>query len=425
MIFRVHLSNFYSIRDPLDIDLTISEIVPENGERFAEIFSESKYRAPKVVSLWGPNATGKSNLLRALSFVSWFNQTSFNFPPNSALPCHFFNTDTKRNEPMEIGVEFSGPINLEGAPDIKAGPQCRYAYKLVLDKGPKSENKSIGATPGGFADSQPTNVKYEALFYWPPHASRRLKVFERDENGSVSYGRHFDLSGFEKPLKNILRPNASVISTLVQLKHKPSEVLRYLAGQVSSNILLELVQHQDHQWAQYYSQNSELLAALNREIQRLDLGIVEVKFDPPTQTQPFGRASFFHAGLAAPLPSSSESHGTRQFVAIFPIIAAALQNGGVAVIDELDSSIHPLILPEILRWFYDPKRNPKNAQIWFSCQNVSLLRELAKEEILFCEKDKEGVTTIFGLSSIKNIRRIDNYMSKYLGGTYGAVPHIG
>ena len=110
---------------------------------------------------------------------------------------------------------------------------------------------------------------------------------------------------------------------------------------------------------------------------------------------------------------------------IFPFLFIALQNGGVAVIDELDTSIHPLILPEILRWFYDPVRNPRNAQIWFTCQNISLLRELTKEEILLCEKDNLGGTSVFGLSSIKSVRRIDNYMTKYLGGTYGAVPHLG
>jgi AAA15 family ATPase/GTPase len=52
--------------------------------------------------------------------------------------------------------------------------------------------------------------------------------------------------------------------------------------------------------------------------------------------------------LSDPLPIQLESHGTRQFIRIFPMIAQALQIGGVAVIDELDQSIHPSILPEII-----------------------------------------------------------------------------
>jgi hypothetical protein len=326
---------------------------------------------------------------------------------------------------MKIGIEFSGPADLEN-PDNPS--QCRYAYQVTLGRG-RTENRpatttGIALTTGSVLESQPTKVLNETLCYWPSHASRRIKIFERSESELNSVSRAFGLRGYEKPLKNILRPNVSLISTLVQLGHRPSIALRGLASQVAFNILSERSEFNDMAIAQHYSQNAEQLAALNREIQRLDLGIVEVTTQKDA-TAPFHRIAFIHSGLATPLAAASESHGTRQFARIFPFLFVALHSGGVAVIDELDTSIHPLILPEILRWFYDPVRNPKNAQIWFTCQNVSLLRELAKEEILLCEKDNLGGTSVFGLSSIKSVRRIDNYMIKYLGGTYGAVPHIG
>ena len=57
------------------------------------------------------------------------------------------------------------------------------------------------------------------------------------------------------------------------------------------------------------------------------------------------------------------------------------------LLDEMDASIHPIVLPEILRWFHDPKRNPANAQLWITCHNASLLDTLVKEEVLFTEKD--------------------------------------
>ena len=103
----------------------------------------------------------------------------------------------------------------------------------------------------------------------------------------------------------------------------------------------------------------------------------------------------------------------------------ALETGGVAVLDELDSSIHPMLLPKILRWFYDPERNPHDAQLWMSCQNASLLEDLIKEEVLFCEKDRSGRTQVYGLRDIQSVRRTDNYYRKYLSGAFGAVPQIG
>jgi len=63
--------------------------------------------------------------------------------------------------------------------------------------------------------------------------------------------------------------------------------------------------------------------------------------------------------------------------------------------------------------------------LWFTCQNTYLLNELAKEQILFCEKDSKGRTAAFSLRDIKSVRRVDNYAKKYLGGAYGAVPHVG
>jgi predicted ATPase len=134
---------------------------------------------------------------------------------------------------------------------------------------------------------------------------------------------------------------------------------------------------------------------------------------------------FEHRGLDYQLPLHLESHGTRQFLRVFPAIHVALETGGIAVLDELDLAIHPLVLPEILRWFIDPRRNPHGAQIWFTCQNAAILDFLDKEEIFFCEKDGRGRSIVYGLSDVQDVRRADNFAKKYLGGRYGAVPRFG
>jgi hypothetical protein len=71
---------------------------------------------------------------------------------------------------------------------------------------------------------------------------------------------------------------------------------------------------------------------------------------------------------------------------------------------------------QVWRWFHDPERNPRNAQLWMSCHNVTLLDELIKEEVYFCEKDSRGRTRLYGLQDIQAVRRNDNYYQKYLGG---------
>ena len=406
MIHLLRVKNFYSFRDEVEIDLTYGAPAPEYPGQLAPIYQSSGIFAPRVVGVFGPNASGKSNLLRAISFVSWFIQNSFAMlQPGMPLPCFRFNTRETQESPIEITIGFCAPTNL-GPPSEDSRVYSRYEYSITLDGGTQ----------------QPTRVAKESLFYWPPGA-RRSRVFEREAK-LVQASQAFHIRGYTRPLSSVLRPNASLIATLVQLGHAQSITLRDLAQAVYFNIFFERVEFVELQIAQQYFNDKQLIESLNREIQRLDLGIKEINFAKP-EGQNFAVANFVHVGLSNPIPGNLESHGTRQFVRIFPLISAALKTGGVAVVDEIDSSIHPFVLPEIIRWFYKSKRNPKNAQLWFTCQNPYLLTTLAKEQIVFCEKDYSGSTTAFGLTSIKAVRRQDNYVDEYLSGAYGAVPHVG
>jgi hypothetical protein len=405
MLHRLEIANFYSVRDPQVIDLRVSGHAPPETGRAAPLWVGANERAPKVVVLFGANASGKSNVLKALSFLSWFVRESFRAAPESFMPYQRFNDETSREQPTHLGVHFAGPADLERAMDPGVA-QCRYAYEVSL---------------GGPAN-QPPRVLSEALKYWPPHAGRQVRLFERDEKGVVSAGKEFGLSGFRQAVEKVLRPNASVVSTLAQLKHPIGTLLWQTAGLIQSNILIEKQEINDDAIARYYAANPKQLEVLNKDIQSIDLGVRSIRIQPGTN----GPIAWFeHRGLATPLPVHLESHGTRQFVRIFPLLNQALETGGIAVVDELDLAIHPIVLPEILRWFHDSGRNPRDAQLWMTCNNASLLEDLVKEEILFCEKDDLGRTKVYSLRDVQAVRRNDNYYRKYLGGVYGAVPRLG
>jgi hypothetical protein len=405
MLHRLEIANFYSVREPQVIDLRASGHASQEPGRTAPLWAGAAERVPKVVVVFGANASGKSTVLKALSFLSWFVRESFRAPPESWMPYRRFNDEQAGNSPTHLAVHFAGPADLERAsePDVA---RCRYAYEVSL---------------GGPGD-QPPCVLSEVLKYWPPHAGRQVRLFERDEKGGVSGGKEFALGGYRQALEKVLRPNASVISTLAQLKHPLATHLWHTAGLIQSNILIEKQEINDDAIARYYASNPKQLELLNQDIQRIDLGVRSMSVQSGANGP---MALFEHRGLATPLPVHLESHGTRLFVRIFPLLNQALEMGGVAVVDELDLAIHPLVLPEMLRWFHDSQRNPHDAQLWMTCNNASLLEELAKDEILFCEKDDQGRTTVYGLRDVQAVRRSDNYYRKYLGGVYGAIPHIG
>ena len=179
---------------------------------------------------------------------------------------------------------------------------------------------------------------------------------------------------------------------------------------------------QDQPIINFLGQAPELLGLLSRELGRIDVGVEAMRM----QETPNGLVPMFrHSGLQVEMPWMLESHGTQAFIKMFPMLTITLSQGGICVIDEFDASIHPLVLPEIISWFYDGGgRNKLDAQLWFTCHSVSLLDGLTKEEIIICEKDRQGRTRAHSLMDVK-VRRDENLYRKYLSGAYGGVPQLG
>ena len=403
MIYKVEIENFFSIRESQTLDLRASAHAPADTDRLFECWRDSDERGPKVVAVIGANGSGKSSLLRALSFASWFLQSSFGFAPNNQLPYEPFNDKSSLDSPTRLKFWLSGPQTIDAVVQDDM-PECPYSYELVFD------NANNGKVVG------------EGIFYWPSSTGRRTRLVERFEDGTVKAAQVFGLAGYKQALEKVLRPNASVVSTLVQLNHPIATAIAGSVSTVRSNILLGKIEFDDGLVLREYIDRADIVERLNQEISRIDVGVRAVEI---TSSNEGPRVSFRHEGLTLPMPFALESHGTQEFLKLFPLISDVLTTGSIAIIDELDAAIHSMLLPEIIRWFHDPDSNPHNAQLWTSCHNVSLLEELSKEEVVFCEKDWSGRTEIYALGDIKGVRRDDNYYRKYLGGVFGAVPRLG
>jgi len=405
MIRRLEIENFYSIRETQVIDLSIGERVPEEEGRFGHLRDGSGVRVPKTVAFFGANASGKSNVLRALAFLGWFLVESFSLLPDAPLPVVRF-ADGNR-EPLRIKVVFDWFADLTSLdPEhLKKIDFAQYVYEL-----------KIGDIPG-----RSMVVLSEELRFLPPTGKSR-NIFKRESNEEVQSSSSFPLKGLSHVIA-MLRPNVSMTSTIAQFaEHAPTIGLLAWARRFTSNILLEREMPDERNVTKYYAEHPDSGKALHEVLGRLDTGIKSMLL---VQTADGLQPAFVHQGLERPLSLHFESEGTRQFFRIYPNIWQALQLGGIAVVDEMDSTIHPMLLPEILRWFYDPEINKHQAQLWISGHSASLLEELKKEEIFFTEKDEQGHTKVYGLKDIEAVRRVDNFYQKYLGGVYGAVPRIG
>lgn len=141
------------------------------------------------------------------------------------------------------------------------------------------------------------------------------------------------------------------------------------------------------------------------------------------------KVNFGHSGSQGKivfLPFETESSGTQKILSLLGPVLAAIEYGGIAVIDEIDTSLHILVAMRLVELFKNTSINDKGAQLVFTTHDTNLLScgKLRRDEIWFAEKSREGETHIYPLSDFKT-RNTDNLEKGYLQGRFGALPFMG
>jgi uncharacterized protein len=123
---------------------------------------------------------------------------------------------------------------------------------------------------------------------------------------------------------------------------------------------------------------------------------------------------------------AEESTGTMKLVGLAGIVAQALDNGSVIVMDELDKNLHPLLTRMIIGLFHNPAFNQKNAQLILSTHDISLIDNtlFRRDQIMFIDKDISGKSSVRRLSDFTGISRVKQLEKWYMAGMFNAVPAI-
>ena len=126
------------------------------------------------------------------------------------------------------------------------------------------------------------------------------------------------------------------------------------------------------------------------------------------------------------LELSDESDGTRKLMSIAPAVESVLANGGVLLVDELETELHPTLVNFIIAKFQSKKTNPNGAQIIFTTHDTELMSMelIRKDQLYFVDKDTDtGISELYSISDF-GTRTTENIRKGYLLGKYGAIPNI-
>lgn len=377
----------------VDVDLTLGRKVTMT-DWMAEVPTGA--RVSKLIAVIGPNGGGKTALLKPVAFLGWFISQSFQQPPDATIPVasHF----ASQNEPTEFECTFDFENKL-----------WRYVLHCTPDR-----------------------VLHEALYL---KRERFGYVFIRDWD-AVAKAYKIKQQDFGLPAAEArkVRQNVSFIAWAAQFDVPLAK--RMVGPAIVTNVNVLGRVPMDYQEvldaAQYFRENPEHLKMMNRLLSDWDLGLSgvelkEIAVDDPKEPSrklwiPFGRHR--NRGAEYQLQFAHESSGTQGAFVLLSKLLWALAIGGVAVIDEFESDLHPHMLEPILGLFANPVTNPHQAQLLFSCHAIEVLNLIPKAQVMLVQKDGECESTAIRMDAVSGIRSDDNFYAKYMAGAYGAVPNL-
>jgi uncharacterized protein len=419
MMIEFSVENFRSFKTLQTLQLQAAKIKSKFPMVDVDnVFETSKgHQFLKSKAIFGANASGKSNLVRALiTFVRIIEHSVERqnilqelFSPFALSPetkekptyfqCIFILNEVTYRYGFEIKSDEVLTEWLFGSPDK------REVYYFIR------EGMEVKVNKNRFGEG-------EALL-----SLKNLTVFRKN---SLFLSVAATLGGaFSTQLVNYFQHHISVISGLddekmmgiaMELFDKPDYQHRLIEMMQESDLGIENLE-------KIVVNDDDLPEGLIKDLRKKGM-LNEIAFMQVSKKNynENGKAT----GVTKFILHQDEAEGTKKIFMIVPFVMQTLDKGGFLVIDELDARLHPRLGRKIVELFNSKVTNPNNAQLVFVTHDTNLLDAslLRRDQVTFVEKDKFGASRIYTLVDYKGVRNDASFERDYLNGSYGAVPFL-
>lgn len=419
MLLRFSVENFLSINERQELSLAAS-VLKDREEGLIACPQAPHGKALPAVVVYGANASGKSNLIKAFAWMTMaINRSHNRFDPGGGVPRKVFALDPSSDErPSAFSMDF-----------VLDGVRYHYGFE---------------ATDKAFTS--------EWLYAFPK--SRPQTLFERENERKITFGR--ELKGRKEGIAELMRPNSLFLSTANQVGHAELSKISlffqsieiennfgaekallsrlFSDGDIDNRVIefMTLLNTGIIDYRVEYEQESPDRAELRRNINK---AIIQNFGEAPANFVEFKGADTANsielahrraAGEPVYFDLNQESEGTRRLLVLLHAVYRALDRGTAVIIDEINASLHPQACEALMSLFLTRATNPRGAQLVATTHDTNLMRSklLRRDQIVFTEKDETGATHLFPLSDIR-ARQSDNIEKGYLEGRYGAIPFAG
>lgn len=400
MLLRIELSNFFSIKDKVCVDFQATNIHTVRAKELADNVMEwNGMQILKSIGLFGPNASGKSNIIRSVKFCCQMILQShlhnegdvFNFEP--------FRFDGYDKKPSCFLIDFV-------CEDIE------YEYSFELTK---------------------NEIIKESLFFYPK--KRRAKIFTRDEtqNNVYSFAEGI-ISRPQDVVLNTSKKNLFLSRASSMNREIAQRVYRFFLG----TFMLGIVPNDNYIAEQNFTKYKDLimnaLAISDSDIVDIELKHEKIRMGTPhingenitieSNDKMVARYKTRHRRNPQQLfdMDTEESDGTKRLFDILLNLLDVLRNDKALMMDEFDLKLHTRLADFIL----DLTHASRHSQLLFTSHNTNLIdvKRLRKDQIYFVNKKEDSSTDLYSLYDYKDFRDNMDAEKAYIQGRFDAVPYV-
>lgn len=418
MLVEFSVKNFRSIKEHQTLSL-LKVKGDDSASNAFEVAAPVELSLLRSATIYGANAAGKSNLIRALATMRMIvlNSASKSQRGDSLPVTPFLLSQESSQQPIEFEIVF-----------VAGGVRYQYGFSTTRQQ-----------------------IQEEWLYAYPKGRLQRWFGRTLDETtGHYDWYMGNALSGQKQTWQNLTRPNALFLSTAVQLNSEQLKPVydwfrntlrvRGLQGSWDNTRSIEMCEDEvSRRKIVTFLQNADIAVQdIVLEKQPFDVallpaevsGSLRMKLIEDLDGKELLKINFLHqsddSDKLVKFDLNEESDGTQKLFAVAGIWLDSLSKGGVLVVDELHDNLHPTLVEYLVRLFHNRRTNPHNAQLIFTTHETSILSQdiFRRDQIWFCERDKQQSTTLFPLTDFSPRKGRENLEVSYLAGRYGALPFL-
>lgn len=378
MVLEIALTNFFSINEKITLDLQAANIQTKEARALAEnTFSVGGERLLKTIAIYGANASGKSNIIKAVKAAVDMILDSHNYNEGDNFgfkPFKFGGNDA----PSEFYIRF-----------IVNEIEHEYSFSCTREE-----------------------IITESLYYYPK--GRKALIFSRDERKSGGKKEKYEFTTvIRRPMdvaSNTSRKTLFLSRASQMDRDKAKEIYRWFNEQLVFSYRGNTSAVTDR----FLGDNKD---AVLRVLKAADSDIVEFSYKD-------GELTTFHRRNPS-LPfdfNTEESEGTKILFRIMLTVMDVVRNNKTMFLDEVETSLHTRLVEYLINLFH----NSRSAQLIFTTHNTHLLdmTRFRKDQIFFVNKRDDGSSDLYSLFDYKDFREKMDLEKAYLQGRFDAVPYV-